>query len=232
MLKNLLALSQTLHFQQDMQRLQTILHEKQKNAQAFFSEHAASWGALQSIYYHNQPVEAALKKILHGQKFDFGVDLGTGTGYMLQFLAPYINKGLGIDLSKEMLFHARSALDKNSFSHLQVRYGDLTDLTLESASVDLVTLHLVLHYFDNPSLVLKEASRILKNNGTLIVVDFDCHTHEDLREKFKHRRLGFSEQDIEKITKKAALCVQEVINIDDTIQNSDLHVKIWRIAKV
>jgi ArsR family transcriptional regulator len=120
-------------------------------------------------------------------------------------LAPRAKSGIGVDLSREMLAIARHSLDRPELRHVQVRQGDLYALPLESASADLVTLHLVLHYLDDPAAALLEAARLLRPNGRLLIVDFAPHNLEFLRDEHAHRRLGFTQDEIASWCRDAGL---------------------------
>jgi ubiquinone/menaquinone biosynthesis C-methylase UbiE len=91
-----------------------------------------------------------------------------------------------------MLAIARTNLDKRNIRNAQVRQADLYALPLADESAELVTIHQVLHFLDDPLRALQEAQRILLPGGRLLVVDFAPHEHEVLRTEHAHRRLGVS----------------------------------------
>ena len=99
------------------------------------------------------------------------LDIGTGTGRILQVLAGQIGFGLGIDLSHDMLAVARANLDQREARNCQVRHGDMYQLPLPDASFAAATLHQVLHFADDPFAALAEAARVLAPGGWLVVVD-------------------------------------------------------------
>ena len=99
---------------------------------------------------------------------------------------------MGIDLSQEMLTVARANLERLQLRNVHVRQGDMYNMPVADESVDLATLHLVLHYSDDPVLVIEEAVRVLRPGGRLIIVDFATHNEEQLRVEHKHHRMGFT----------------------------------------
>ena len=119
------------------------------------------------------------------------LDLGTGTGRMLEMFGPQIERGLGIDLSLDMLLLARARLERAGLRHCSVRQGDIYDLALPADSFDVVIIHQVLHFLDDGARAIREAARVLAPGGRLLVVDFAPHDLEFLREEHAHRRLGF-----------------------------------------
>src|SRR5258708_38463220 len=111
---------------------------------------------------------------------------------MVELFGPAIGRGLGLDLSLDMLAMARARLDRAGLRHCSVRQGDIYDLALPRDSFDLVIIHQVLHFLDDSGRAIQEAARVLRPAGRLLVVDFAPHDLEFLRDEHAHRRLGFA----------------------------------------
>ena len=124
------------------------------------------------------------------------LDLGTGTGRMLELFGAEIERGLGLDLSHDMLALARARLDRAGLRHCSVRQGDIYDLALPKDSFDVVIIHQVLHFLDDSARAIAEAARVLRPSGRLLVVDFAPHNLEFLRDEHAHRRLGFAPETV------------------------------------
>ena len=180
----------------DRERLRRVHAVRADQANQFFADVAHNRGRLSHEFLPQAKVEAAILAQLADQTYDRIVDLGTGSGRMLALLAERVKSGIGIDLSPDMLRVARYTLSEEGFAHLSVQQSDLAATPLGDGVADLVTLHQVLHYIDRPSDALKEAARLLKANGTLLVVDFAEHEREEFRDQFAHRRLGFSPEEM------------------------------------
>lgn len=180
----------------DQQRLETVRAERGKRAERFFADVANNRGQLSHEFLPQSEVEAAILALLGDMTFDFMVDLGTGSGRMLALLADRVQRGTGVDLSPDMLRVARYTLSDEQYNHLFVQQSDLCNTPLADGVADLVTLHQVLHHLDKPIDALSEAVRLLKPGGLLVIVDFAEHDHEEFRERYAHRRLGFSEMEI------------------------------------
>ena len=151
---------------------------------------------MRSLYVDEAKVEAALLGVFGEQPPRNLLDIGTGTGRILQLFAPRIGFGLGLDLSREMLSVARANLDRTSLRNCQVRHGDMYHLPLPDGSFDAATMHNVLHFADDPSAALAEAARVLRPGGRLVVIDFARHELEFLRREHAHRRLGFTDAEM------------------------------------
>jgi ArsR family transcriptional regulator len=180
----------------DRARLDEIRFERGERAQRYFSENASRWDRIRSLHVDETEVEAALIAAFDGTPPHDLVDLGTGTGRVLEVLGPKVERAVGIDLSREMLAMARANLDRAGLSHCMVRQGDITQLPLPDASADAATIHQVLHYAAEPARVVAEAGRVLAPGGRLVIVDFAPHDLEALRDQHAHRRLGFSDAEV------------------------------------
>ncbi|RDV04855.1 ArsR/SmtB family transcription factor [Undibacter mobilis] len=180
----------------DRDRLTSVRKARAAAAQAYFREHAADWDRIRKLHVADEAVEAAIIKALADKPFRSLLDLGTGTGRMLELFAPRIERGLGLDLSPDMLLLARDRLERGGLKNCSVRQGDLYDLPLADDSFDVIILHQVLHFLDDGGRAIREAARVLRPGGRLLVVDFAPHEQEFLREQFAHRRLGFSPETV------------------------------------
>jgi len=176
----------------DRERLAAVRAARAAAAQAYFRRHAAEWDRIRKLHVADEAVEAAIGAALDQRPFRSLLDLGTGTGRMLELFGPHIERGLGLDLSLDMLALARDRLERAGLRHCSVRQGDIYDLPLANDCFDAVILHQVLHFLDDGARAVKEAARVLRPGGSLLVVDFAPHQLEFLREQHAHRRLGFA----------------------------------------
>ena len=176
----------------DRERLSSVRQTRAAAAQAYFRAHAAEWDRIRKLHVADEAVEDAIRTALSDKPFRSLLDLGTGTGRMLEMFGPDIERGLGLDLSLDMLLLARDRLERAGLRNCSVRQGDIYDLPLADGSFDVVILHQVLHFLDDGARAIREAARVLRPGGRLLVVDFAPHEQEFLREQFAHRRLGFA----------------------------------------
>jgi len=176
----------------DRERLAAVRAARASAAQAYFRRHAAEWDRIRKLHVADEQVEAAIVAALADRPFRSLLDLGTGTGRMLELFGPQLERGLGLDLSPDMLSLARTRLDRAGLRQCSVRQGDIYDLALPKDSFDVVIIHQVLHFLDDGARAIAEAARVLRPGGRLLVVDFAPHEFEFLRDEHAHRRLGFA----------------------------------------
>ncbi len=210
----------------DGERLSAVKNQRAERAQAYFSRNASEWDELRRLHASDAAVEQALLRLIGTSPIDSLLDLGTGTGWILKLLAPHYRRAIGVDASRDMLSVARANLDKAGILKASVRHADILNLSLEGQDFDLVTIHQVLHFLDQPELAIAEAARILRPGGRLLIVDLAPHTLEHLREEHAHVRLGFSHEAIGDWLEKTELDIEKAIDIAPE-HNDGLTVTIW-----
>ncbi len=212
----------------DRARLAEVRASRNAAADRYFATQAGQWDRLRALHIPEERVEAAVLDAVGPGPFRAVLDLGTGTGRMLELLAPRADRAVGIDANRAMLTLARSRIERGGHRNAQVRQGDLYALPVERDGYDLVLLHQVLHFLDDPSRALKEAARALRPGGCLAVVDFAPHADETLRDHHAHRRLGFARPEVEGFLRDAGLAVEGTRDLEARADEpGKLTVTIW-----
>jgi ubiquinone/menaquinone biosynthesis C-methylase UbiE len=211
----------------DRERLADVKDERARVAADYFRKNAKRWDDIRRLHADDAEVEAALTNLLGDRPINGFLDIGTGTGRMLELFGARARHAVGIDLSREMLNVARANLERAQLGNCQVRLGDMYGLSADAERYDLVTVHQVLHYADQPGLAIAEAARVLAPGGRLVLVDFAHHDIEALRGEHAHRRLGFDDEEIADWCRAAALEPSPPISVP----GDPLTVKIWMATR-
>ncbi len=205
----------------DAARLNAVRADRTAAAERYFAGYADQWDAIRSLHVAESAVEARLQELL-GSNIGRLVDIGTGTGRMIELLGDTADHVTGIDRSPEMLRIARAKLAEAQ-TPVEFRQADVGALPLADGSADTVTMHQVLHYIPAPEVALREAARIVAPGGRLLLVDFASHDREELRTQDAHARLGFSDAQI------GGWFAASGLTLTDTqeLTGGELTVKLW-----
>lgn len=211
----------------DRRHLEDIRRERVERAQAYFRENAGDWDRIRALHVDEAEVESALRDAAGPERIDSMLDIGTGTGRMLQVLAANARDAIGVDFSRDMLSMARTNLSNDRHRNCSVRQGDMYELPFADGSFDLAVLHMVLHFAERPGDVIGEAARVLRHGGRFLVADFAPHELESLRDEHAHRRLGFRDEEIGHWARDCGLTVTET----HALPGEQLTVRIWKLEK-
>lgn len=207
----------------DLERLDAIKRQRVEAAAAYFRDNADRWDEIRSLHAPEREVESALLEVLGAGPLGDLLDVGAGTGRMLELLGPLCARAVGVDQSREMLAIARAKLEQAGLRHCQVRHADMYQLPFPSGSMDVALIHQVLHYAESPAEAVAEAARTLRPGGRLAVVDFAPHLLESLREQHAHRRLGFADEEVAQWLRAAGLTPRQPLHL----YGDPLTVVIW-----
>lgn len=211
----------------DDERLAALRRQNREAAERFFAEHADRWDEIRSLHIPEREVEASILARAGEGPFRSMLDIGTGTGRMLELFADRYERALGVDLSPAMLAVARANLERAGIAHARVRLGDGSNLPVLRESFDLIIVHQVLHFLDNPASVIAEAAAALASAGRLLIVDFAPHELEFLRQDQAHRRLGFAHAQIEQWIAAGGLSLEAAEDLAPRDHAQGLTVTIW-----
>lgn len=207
----------------DAARLESIKRARAQVASDYFRENAARWDQIRRLHVEDSSVESALLDLLGERKIRDFLDVGTGTGRILEIVGPRVGRGTGIDLSREMLAVARANLEQAALPNCRIRHADMYSLPFPESSMDAICYHQVLHFSVDPAAAIAEGARTLRPGGLLVVVDFAPHNVESLREEHAHRRLGFSDQEVAAWFTSSGLQPEHIVRLP----GDPLTVTVW-----
>ncbi|HEY0313446.1 MAG TPA: metalloregulator ArsR/SmtB family transcription factor [Allosphingosinicella sp.] len=210
----------------DAARLAAVRADRAAAAERYFAARAGDWDRIRSLHVAESEVEAAIARALgaeaDGRPLGRLLDVGTGTGRMLELFGAAAEQALGVDRSPEMLRLARVKLAQAGLG-AELRQGDMYALPLAAGAADTVIIHQVLHYAQQPSAAIAEAARLLAPGGRLLIVDFAPHEREELRDSDAHLRLGFADETMLAYLAAAGLEGRVV----EHLEGGELTVTIW-----
>ncbi len=207
----------------DLARLQSVKDAWAVKSAAYFRLHASDWSRMQALHVDEAEVDAALMEILGRAPVGDLLDIGTGTGHVLELVGGRAETGIGIDRSIDMLKFARANIWRAGLRNCQVRLADMLRLPFPAACFDTVTLRMVLHHAESPASAIAEAARVLRPGGRLIVIDFAAHDRAELRDAHAHRWLGFDDAQIAQYVEATGLAADPALCLD----GGALSVRIW-----
>jgi SAM-dependent methyltransferase len=212
----------------DRAALERVRRARAEAAAAYRSAHAQELEALSCLYVGEAEVERAMLDLLVGEgPIGRLLDIGTGTGRILELLAPHSERSVGLDLDHDMLLLARAALGESQLSHASVRHGDLHRPPFEAASFDVAVMHHVLHLLDEPGDAVADAARLLRPGGRLLIADFAPHELSWLRDEHGHRQLGIADEELQAWAQTAGLEVECEQSLPPATPEEQLTARLW-----
>jgi ArsR family transcriptional regulator len=192
----------------DLAALALALEERRKRSLEFFDRHARQWDSLSRTLL---PVPDYLDRLLaRVPTVATLLEIGVGTGSLLPDLAGHAPRVIGVDHSPAMLEEARRRLSADGETGIELRLGEMTHLPLSDGGAGCVVANMVLHHAADPLAVLREISRVLQPDGTLILADLARHEREWAREQLADQWLGFAEDELQGWLKGAGFGSVEV----------------------
>lgn len=213
----------------DLAALERVRRARSEAAAAYLSAHADELATVSALHVAEADVERAMLELIGGEgPVGRLLDIGTGTGRILELLAPHSERSIGLDVDHDMLVLARAALGEAQLSQASVRQGDLHRPPFEAASFDIAVMHHVLHLLDDPGEAIADAARLLRPGGRLLVVDFAPHELEFLRDRHGHRSLGIADGDMRAWATAAGLATESERSLQPPAQAGErLTVRLW-----
>ena len=178
----------------DLDMARHILEDRARKTRQFFNSIAEDWDTLNREVLGGFDLAGAVAGAVP-ERCSVAVDLGCGTGMVLEALRAKADQVIGVDGSSRMLELSRRRFADN-LDNVSLRIGELDHLPLRDGEGDFACINMVLHHLSDPSVALGEIRRILRPGGWLLVTDFDRHDREDMRTTYGDQWLGFDGQQL------------------------------------
>jgi ubiquinone/menaquinone biosynthesis C-methylase UbiE len=211
----------------DRRQAARIAAERAREASAAFHRDGADWDEARALDLPAAKIEAAIADALRAPLGRL-LDIGTGTGRLLELLADRADSALGLDASREMLALARARLAERGLgSRCSVRQADMYRLPLADAAFDTVAMQMVLHYAEDPAAALAEAARVLAPGGRILIVDLAPHARADIAARHAHRWPGFEDVTIDEWLRAGGCAMRRTRQLP-----GPLAVRLWLAERV
>jgi SAM-dependent methyltransferase/DNA-binding transcriptional ArsR family regulator len=217
----------------DLAALSRVRQARIDAAVAYRDAHADELEGLTGLYVGEAAVERELLDVLAAEA-PIGrlLDIGTGTGRVLELLGPLAEQSVGLDVDHDMLLLARAALGESQLTQAAVRHGDVHRPPFEPGSFDVAVMHHVLHLLDAPGAAVSATARLLRPGGCLLVVDFATHDLERLRKLHGHRCLGIADSDMLAWAVQAGLDLEYERALPPADPGQQLTVRLWMLRSL
>jgi ArsR family transcriptional regulator len=199
----------------DQQAMRRVLRKRQDKMRAFFDSVA---GRLGKDYVPGKSWKSVAEALLRLMPPMTIADLGAGEGSFALLLAERATRVIAVDTSAKMLEVGRDQALRHGVKNVEFRHGDMEEIPIADAEVDLVFFSQSLHHALHPERALQDAHRILVPGGRIVILDLARHRFEEAREMYADEWLGFSEADLESMLAKAGFASISTSVVDKELE--------------
>jgi ArsR family transcriptional regulator len=189
--------------QQDLERIAEVLNDR--TGAGTWADSVA--GDMERHYSPGRTWEATARGLVHLLDLGDVLDIASGDGVLAELLAPRARSIVCLDISERVAEAGKRRLQP--FSNVRFEVGDMHRLPMPDATFDTVLLMHALTYTPQPAQVFEEAARVLRKGGRLLAVTLERHRHEKAVQPYNHINLGFTPQQLEKLSRRAGLEVRD-----------------------
>lgn len=208
----------------DLVQAAEVIRDRACRTKHFFDSIAVKWDRLSSEVFGSMDIaQEIFDRVPECATI---VDLGCGSGSLLEYLGRKTKQVIGVDYSSKML-----ELAEQRSSHgcdISLRIGELEHLPLRDGETEFGIMSMVLHHIVHPEAAIVEAARILRAGGGFLLVEFKQHTNESMRSEYGDRWLGFADKDVQTWLEHAGFDLQ---GMDSFPVNKGLVVNIFQAKK-
>lgn len=195
----------------DLVAMRHVVKKRQDRMRAFFDSVAGRMGR---DYVPGKSWKALAEALLSLLPPVVIADLGAGDGTFAMLLARSAKRVIAVDSSPKMLEFGLDQAQKNGIRNIEFRLGDMEQVTIDDAIIDIAFFSQSLHHAPHPGRALREAARILRPGGKLIILDLARHRYEEARELYADEWLGFAESDLDAMLTAAGFIGVQVSIVD------------------
>ncbi len=223
-------------FASDLRRFETIVSQRIADADRFFEENAQEWDRIRELQIPDTLLDQEIQDHIGKEQIENLLDVGTGTGQMLEILHGRYQKATGIDMSSAMLRVARGRLAKLQTSNVSFQQLDILSIGKDLGQFDCVICHHVLHFIPNASEAIARMAECVKANGRLIIIDYLPHSIDFLAQDYHHMWNGFPPEEMAKWFSQNSLSLQHMQSYQADLkskkkQSDSLIVGLWVAQK-
>lgn len=205
-----LLMAEESDLKRDQNRADKVIRERTAATRQFFDDIASDWDRMTAEVLGDLNLGKEIQARL--PQCSCAADIGCGPGDMLEILSRTSDSVIGVDNSPKMLELAEERFSEDA--SMSLRIGEMTHLPLRDWEADCTVVSLVLHHLARPIDALKEAGRVLKIGGRLIIAEFDQHENELMRSEYGDRRLGIPREKMVGWLEKARFDVKSVTEFE------------------
>lgn len=191
--------------------LQLVLNRRKDHLRSYFDELAGRFGR---SYVPGRSWKALSEMLLRLLPPLVIADLGAGEGTLALLLAQCAERVIAVDSSEKMVEYGKGLIERHGIPNLEYRLGDMEELPIDAAEIDLALLHQALHHALHPQRALEEAWRVLRPGGRIVLLDLLAHDFEAARELYGDVWLGFSQVTLMELLRKAGFERIDVAVVD------------------
>ena len=195
----------------DHAALKHLNRKRKDKARAYFDELAGKFG---KHYVPGRSWKALAEALIKVMNYDVIADLGAGEGTLSQLLALRAKKVIAVDISPKMVEFGQALAIQHDLPNLEFRLGEIEDVPIDNATVDLAILSQALHHAEDPLRAIAEAYRILKPGGRILILDLAKHSFTKAHELYSDRWLGFPEGELAEMLEQAGFHDIETAIVD------------------
>lgn len=185
----LLSYKEDLPFRElDQKTVNRLLERRESFSRSYFDDLGQKWEHVQEEVLDSKIYKDRIIDSLPDRS-GLVMDLGCGPGGLIPYLLSKAESVIGLDSSPKMVDVSKKEFQGND--RVRIEEAHLESLPLDDSQADSVVASMVLHHVSHPPKMLEEVNRVLKVNGTFVLVDLVKHNQEFMREKYADLWMGF-----------------------------------------